>query len=280
MTTTTLERITPTTDLAERVEAVATWDDNIALARDLASIGTACQWSLGDLAVKAITSGDSETLRAWAEEVGVSYAYARQMHMTAKAWPTATRVTGTSWAAHRTLAADPDRHDKLAALPTGTTAREARDVLVRAGRLQPSDDQTAEEQLAGTVEARKLANDSANARPGHAVKQHGADQSNAAEMAAALHQEQEERAIRPDPPAPAKQVDLPNGDTLITPAPVAAIPATDRRPSVLNVRLLIADAEDILHQIGAITAQEADDLRYAILKLDDTVSAAELGEAA
>jgi hypothetical protein len=189
---------TPSLDLAARVAAVETWDENVALARQLAEVGTACQWALGDLAVKAIADGDHDTLRGWADEVGVTHSQARNYHLVARHFPAAKRLAEQSWSVHLILAGDPDRHAKLTALPTGATAREARDLLVRAGKIRPNDDQTPEEQLAAQVEARNQAMDAAFARPAHATARHGADPSNPAEMADAIHQAvmQEEKENR------------------------------------------------------------------------------------
>lgn len=167
-------------DLALLVQEVETWDDNVALARHLNQVGTACQWALGDLAVKAVgPDGHHDTLRSWAEEVGCSKHQAKDWHMTARAFSPVERSTTHGWGVHRILAGDPERGEKLATLPDGATAREARDMR----GMYERDDMTAEEQLASAAEARTAAANAADARTPASVKQHGATPGNETEQA-------------------------------------------------------------------------------------------------
>jgi hypothetical protein len=152
------------------VDHARTWDEQVSLGRELVAAGDTLDWHLrfaiGDLANKAVADQDYDTLRAFAEDIGVEYSYLRQMSATATAFPAGTRRTSVSWAGHRALSGDPDRHALLSkAIGEGKTTVKALDAM--------------------TARAQAIA--SSHARSAYAVSRHGAEEGNDVEAATAAH---------------------------------------------------------------------------------------------
>ena len=161
------------TDLHLLVEEAGTYDEMVALGRQIThaqeTTGWVLKFALGDLANRAVSDGDYDTLRAFAEEVGIEYATLRGYVATAKAFPVTSRHADVSYKAHAALAGDPERHALLAELVSESNGTPS----VRAAQAK----------LAETKTARAQAIASSNARSQGALAQHGADDTNVAEVA-------------------------------------------------------------------------------------------------
>jgi hypothetical protein len=95
------------------------YDQVVAESRELVAAMTRCQWRLGDLALEieplrphggstpdavAEGFGVEETLRRFAEDIGLAYSTVRTYRWVASRWPSSRRRDGVSHTVHRILA--------------------------------------------------------------------------------------------------------------------------------------------------------------------------------
>jgi hypothetical protein len=118
--------------MAPRVEMVgkvtrSRYDELVAESLDLVEEDTRCQFGLGDAALELepirghgghlpLDEGDQgveESLRLFAEGIGLSFHTVRTHRWVAAQWPAEHRRTGVSWEVHRILASVPDRFELI-----------------------------------------------------------------------------------------------------------------------------------------------------------------------
>ncbi|MET9352041.1 DUF6192 family protein [Streptomyces sp. NPDC006617] len=99
------------------------YDELVAESVDMVEEDTRCQFGLGDAALELeplrghgghlpLEEGDqgvAESLRLFAEEIGLSFFTVRTQRWVAVQWPVEHRQAGVSWEVHRILASVPDR---------------------------------------------------------------------------------------------------------------------------------------------------------------------------
>ncbi|MFI7296863.1 DUF6192 family protein [Streptomyces sp. NPDC050121] len=103
------------------------YDELVAESLDMVEEDTRCQFGLGDAALELeplrghgghlpLDEGDQgveESLRLFAEEIGLSFYTVRTHRWVAAQWPFEHRQTGVSWEVHRILASVPDRFELI-----------------------------------------------------------------------------------------------------------------------------------------------------------------------
>ncbi|MFH8926064.1 hypothetical protein ACH4D4_03295 [Streptomyces pristinaespiralis] len=97
------------------------YDELVAESVDIVEEDTRCQFALGDAALELVplrghgghlpldegAQGVEESLRLFAEEIGLSFYTVRTHRWVAAQWPAEHRQTGVSWEVHRILASVP-----------------------------------------------------------------------------------------------------------------------------------------------------------------------------
>ncbi|MFI7872877.1 DUF6192 family protein [Streptomyces salinarius] len=103
------------------------YDELVAESLDMLEEDTRCQFGLGDAALELeplrghgghlpLDEGDQgveESLRLFADEIGLSFYTVRTHRWVAAQWPAEHRRAGVSWEVHRILASVPDRFDLI-----------------------------------------------------------------------------------------------------------------------------------------------------------------------
>lgn len=107
------------------------YDELVAESLDMVEEDTRCQFGLGDAALELeplrghgghlpLGEGDQgveESLRLFADEIGLSFYTVRTHRWVAAQWPAEHRQTGVSWEVHRILASVPDRFELIGKPP-------------------------------------------------------------------------------------------------------------------------------------------------------------------
>lgn len=103
------------------------YDELVAESLDMVEEDTRCQFGLGDAALELeplrghgghlpLDEGDQgveESLRLFADEIGLSFYTVRTQRWVAAQWPAEHRQAGVSWEVHRILASVPDRFELI-----------------------------------------------------------------------------------------------------------------------------------------------------------------------
>ncbi|MDX3643479.1 DUF6192 family protein [Streptomyces sp. MB09-02B] len=103
------------------------YDELVAESLDMVEEDTRCQFGLGDAALELeplrghgghlpLDEGDqgvAESLRLFADEIGLSFYTVRTQRWVAAQWPAEHRQAGVSWEVHRILAHAPDRFELI-----------------------------------------------------------------------------------------------------------------------------------------------------------------------
>ncbi|MFI6254369.1 DUF6192 family protein [Streptomyces sp. NPDC051016] len=103
------------------------YDELVAESLDMVEEDTRCQFGLGDAALELeplrghgghlpLDDGDQgveESLRLFADEIGLSFYTVRTHRWVAAQWPAEHRRAGVSWEVHRILASVPDRFELI-----------------------------------------------------------------------------------------------------------------------------------------------------------------------
>ncbi|MEH0557546.1 DUF6192 family protein [Streptomyces sp. B21-101] len=103
------------------------YDELVAESLDMVEEDTRCQFGLGDAALELeplrghgghlpLDEGDQgveESLRLFADEIGLSFYTVRTHRWVAAQWPAEHRRAGVSWEVHRILASVPDRFELI-----------------------------------------------------------------------------------------------------------------------------------------------------------------------
>lgn len=82
------------------------------------------QWEIGDLANRLEPKYGDQTLKRFAEDIGIPYSTLRKYTLTAGAYPENVRARTISFDTHKELASHPDRVTILDSKPTRDEARE------------------------------------------------------------------------------------------------------------------------------------------------------------
>jgi hypothetical protein len=244
-------------DLALLVQEVETYDQAVEVGHGIVSLKDRADFeimfALGDLANKAVVDGDYETLRAFADEIGVEYDRLKDYARTASAWEPGVRTPVASFNVHKVLAADPNRIETLTKImdemPEGTAPTVQRAREARAAQLEIRN------QAAGSSFSRGQ---------GH-VAHHGPEAGNAAEEAtyeqASREQDEWIRAER-RAAAPIAETDSEEGTDTYVRQP-AARPVTNMS-NVGDIVRAIGAIEQAVVAMGALTQSEGQRVRYAL----------------
>ncbi|MGW3464557.1 DUF6192 family protein [Streptomyces olivaceoviridis] len=118
--------MTPMVEMVGKVTR-SRYDELVAESLDMVEEDTRCQFGLGDAALELeplrghgghlpLDEGDhgvEESLRLFADEIGLSFYTVRTHRWVAAQWPAEHRQPGVSWEVHRILASVPDRFELI-----------------------------------------------------------------------------------------------------------------------------------------------------------------------